>query len=144
MEVVGIGRNGPTLGDVAVGLVFAAGHDHGLAEVLSLFGGFLCPHTGLQIGSLLVEEVGGDIHEAGAGTTTEEKDFVFGGDVQQVAPQLAGFFHGALPTGGTVGNLEQTDTGVVEVADGIDGGLNGLFWQDAGACIEIISCFHLI
>ena len=74
----------------------------------------------------------------------EEEDFVLSGDAEQVAPELAGFFHGALPTGSTVRDLEQTDTGVVKVADGGDGGLDGLFGQDAGTCIEIISGLHCL
>ncbi len=144
VEVVGVGGDGPTLRDVAVGLVFGGGDDHGLAEVLSLFGGLLGPDAGLEVGSFLVEEVGGDIHEAGAGTTTEEEDFVLSGDVQQVTPQLAGFFHGALPTRGAVRDFEEADAGVVKVADGGDGGLDGLFGQDTGTCIEVISGFHCL
>ena len=143
VEVVGVSGNGPTLRDIAVGLVLAAGHDNGLAEVFSLFCSLLCPNTGLQVGSLLVEQVGGNIHKAGAGTATEEQDFILSGDVQKVAPQLTGLFHSALPTRSTVRYFEQTDTGVVEIADGIDGRFNGLFGQDARTCVEIISCFHL-
>lgn len=55
---------------------------------------------------------------------------------------MAGLSHDALPTGGAVRNLGDTDTGVVEIIERLDGAFDSLLGQDARACIEIKSLFH--
>ena len=144
VEIVGIGGNCPSFGDVAVGLVLAAGNDNGLAEQFSFFGGFLSPNACLQIGGFFVQEVGGHCHKLSAGTAAEEQYFVFFGDVQKVAPELTGLGHQFFPTGCTVADFGNSDAGVVKVVESLYGVLNCLFRQYAGTCVKVISCFHFV
>ena len=141
VEVVSIGRNFVILGYIGIGLVLRRSDDYGLPEVLGFLGGLLCPYTGLEIGGLLLEEVGRQGKELCAGTATEEEHFVLFGDVQQFAPELACLCHHTFPSGGTVRDFEKSDTGSVEVADSLDCGLDCFFGQHAGSCIEIV-LFH--
>ena len=144
VEVVGVGGDGVALGDVGVGLVLAVGDDVDGAEEFGFLGGLFGPDAGLEVGGFLVEEVGGDGHELGAGAATEEEDLVFGGDAEEVAPELAGVGHEFLPAGGAVADFGDADAGVVEVVEGLDGVLDGLFGQDTGTCVEIISGLHCL
>ena len=139
VEVVGIQRDGVSLRDVGVGLLFGRGDDVDLTEQLGFLGGLLGPDAGLEVGGLGLHEVGGHSEELCAGTTTEEENFVLLRDVEEVAPQLTGLSHDALPTRGAVRNLGDTDTGVVEIIERLDGAFDSLLGQDARACVEIIS-----
>ena len=142
VEVVCIRRDGVTFRDVGVGLVFAAGDDVDLTEQLGFLGGLLGPDASLQIGGLGLHQVGGHGEELGAGTTTEEEDFILLRDVEEVAPQLAGLSHDAFPTGSAVADFGDADASVVEVVERLDGAFDGLFRQNAGTCVEIKSLFH--
>jgi hypothetical protein len=55
---------------------------------------------------------------------------------------LTSLSHDALPTRGAVRNLGDTDTGVVEIIERLDGAFDSLLGQYAGTCVEIKSLFH--
>ena len=120
MEVVGVSGNGPTLRDVVVGLVFGRGDDVNLTEQLGFLSGLLGPNTGLEVSGFAAHQVSGHAEELGAGTATEEQNFILFGDVEEVAPELTGLSHDAFPTRGTVRDFHDADTGVVEVAHSVD------------------------
>ena len=117
MEIICVSGDGPTFRNVIISFVFGGSDDFGFAEILGFFGGLLSPNAGLEIGGFGFHQVGGHHEELGAGTAAEEEDLVIVGDVEQIAPKLAGFCHKTFPTRGAVGNLHQADAGVVEIAD---------------------------
>ena len=141
VEVVGVSRNGPSLGDVGVSGVGAGSHLDGLAEVLGLGHSLLGPYAGVQIGSLLLEEVVGHHAELQRGTAAEEDHTVTLGDVEQLLEQGYCFVHYGLEVLGTMAHFHQREAGALKFDAGICNGLHHLCGQFGRTGVEIV-LFH--
>ena len=130
VEVVSVGRNFVILGYIGIGLVLRRSDDYGLPEVLGFLGGLLCPYTGLEIGGLLLEEVGRQGKELCAGTATEEEHFVLFGDVQQFFEQGLSLVHNGLKFFRAVADFHQGKSRTIEIQNLFCRVLNNLSWED--------------
>ena len=141
VEIVQVGRDFESLGDVGVVLVLGAGDGIGLADALGLYEGFVGPDAGVQIGGLLLQVVHGYIEELQGGTAAEEHDFVGVRNVEKFLPQGAAFIHHGVPLLGAVADGEDGNSGSAEVFEGFDGMVDGNLRQQARAGIENMNFF---
>ena len=102
VEVVSISGDSVVLGNVAVGLVLRRSNNLYLTVELSLLNSLLCPNASLQVSSLSLEKVSGNLEELSRSTTTYEEYCVVIGNVEKVTPKLLNLCHYALPAGSTV------------------------------------------
>ena len=104
MEIVDIGRNFEALRDIGVVLVLRACDSIRLADSLSLFEGFVSPYSCVQVGSLLLKVVHGNIKELKRCASTEEYDFMGVGNIEKFLPKSAAFIHYFVPFFSAVGD----------------------------------------
>jgi len=142
VEVIQVGRNIESLGDIGVVLVLGAGDGVGVAEALGLLEGLAGPNAGVQVGGLLLQEVHRDIEELEGGAAAEEDDLVRIGNMEELLPQGAALIHHGVPLLRAVGDAEDGHAGAAEILQGFDGVVDGNLREEAGACIENVNLFH--
>ena len=141
VEIINIGGNGVTFGNVGVIFIFRRCHHFYFAVEFGFLDGFLSPYTCLQISCLFVQQVGRQVKELSGSAAAQKQNRIFIRDVEQVSPQLFGFGHNPLPTGCAVRNFKNSDTCSIKIANSINGCFNSRFGQNTWSCIKIMF-FH--
>ena len=145
MEVVGISRDGEVLGDVGKVPVGTRCHLHHFAEELGLLLRLGSPDAGVQIGSLLLQEVVGHHAELQTCTAAEEYDAVAFGDAEQLLEKGYSLVNYGLEVLGTMTCLHQGEAASLELEAGSSGCLHHFLGKNGRAGIEIVllHCFGI-
>ena len=106
--------------DIGIVLIRGAGDRIGFAVGLGLLEGLLGPDAGLQVRSLLLEEVHRHIEKLQRGAAAEEDDFIIIRNREQLLPERAAFVHYGIPLFGTVRNTKKGNSGSLEITDRLD------------------------
>ena len=141
VEIINIGGNGVTFGNVGVIFIFGRCHHFYFAVEFGFLDGFLSPYTCLQISCLFVQQVGRQVKELSGSAAAQKQNRIFIRDVEQVSPQLFGFGHNPLPTGCAVRNFKNSDTCSIKIANSFNSRFNSRFGQNTWSCIKIMF-FH--
>ena len=143
MQIIGICRDGEILRNIREVLILAGCHLHHFSKEAGFLLGLRCPHTSIQIGSLLLQQVVRHHAELQAGTSAKKQDRVALGNLKQLLEQSYGFVHDRLKILGTMTYLHQTETRTFEIQTCRGCSLNHFARQDTWSRIEIV-LFHVI
>ena len=130
VEIVGISGHGIFLGDIGEIVGSAGGHFHDFAEELSFLESLLCPYTRVEVGSLLLEQIVGDIAELRAGTSADEEHLVALGHIEQLLDESLCLVHDGLEILGAMADFCQRKARAIKIDECIGCSLNDFGGQD--------------
>ena len=138
VEVVHIVGDDEALRNIVIGSVSRRSHLYHLSELLGLLDGFLGPDAGVQVGSLLVQEVHGSHAELQAGTAAQEQHAVALGHAQNLLEQSLSLVNHSLKILVAVTDLQDGEAGAIEIEDCLSRLLNHFARQDRRSCIKVV------
>ena len=141
VQVIGIRWDGEVLGDVCEVLVGAGSHFHHFAEEFCFLLCLACPDAGIEVGSLLLEEVVGHHAKLQTCTTAEEDNAVAFGYAEQFLEQSNCFVNNRLEVLCTMTCFHERKSAALEIQASSRRCLYHLAREDGGACIKVI-LFH--
>ena len=124
VEIVYVGRDLVSLGDVGVVLVLGTCEGVGLADALGLLEGLVGPYARIEVSGLLLKEVHGHVEEFEAGAAAEEYDLVGIGNIEKFLPEGTALVHRGLPLLGAVRNGQHGHSRALEIFQCFDGSVN--------------------
>jgi hypothetical protein len=127
VEVVHVSRNNEVFGNECVVSVFRRSDNINVTEKASFFDSVRRPSTGVEVSSLVAEEVERNHAELGRSTTTKPEDRVSFGNFEEFFNERSSFVDDSLEFFAAVRNFEDRETGISEVKNSVSSILNCVF-----------------